>query len=1324
MVIALRRFINYLCDMHRHFIKLILLILLPLATGIDCFSSLKIRPVNGGSYSWLLDQAINCMTQDSDGYLWISTYGGILRYDGAEFILMTHDPKDPFSLADNTVREIKPDPYRGGIWACTGNGLAYFNPEYGKFRHARFIDDDKSINTIKGRINDVLILEDKIICCSSSRMYVSDNAEDPLLFHMSAADFLPLSICDYSEDRFLAANHSGVYMIYKDSLEIAAFAPLISSDYSYSVVYYSSLTDRIYLGNGIGTESAAFRYDGENLHIDDAFVPDDLQRVCDSNGKTYFGTNGNGLYIVNEGEVERITASNGLTSDVVTAFCHDRQNNLWIGLYRGGIMLNQKNMESLTVLKDFKMASSIIPDTDRIYVGTDSYGLGIYNRKTGKTRILNTSNSDMPGNNIVSMSRAGDEIWMAIYTKGLCSYNIRTEEIRSYSLEDHDDLYVDNNKTWIVRHDSKDRIWVGGPSLFIFSKDKGTFTKVEGLDTKFVSAISFKDDIAYISTRHSGIFKIDMNDLGIIDVYDSHTVDGFPENDVRYVHLDTHGTLWFGTQTMGFYSIDESDRSITRYDEGNGLLNNYVTVINEDEKGNLWIGTLNGLHYYSYDSDQFIHLGNQEFIPEQYLYSAGEYDGRHMYFGSTDGLVMFEPKKMEFSQNFGDVVSFTNLTTMSQEPQVYPIYSETPQKIVLKNHDNFFRVAFTVPEYIFHESVRFSCRMNGLERNWRDLGNHGSITFTALKAGEYELEVRCSYMKDRWSAPSSIRICILPKWYATWWAKGLWFLIIAATLILGIKLYLKQQKINEEMRISEIEKKSIREVSEAKLDFFTRIIHDLRTPVFLIRTQIEVLTEKPDASVTVPKIYLDSILRNSRKLTNLVNRLIDFRKLDSNKLGLKLRTCDVTTFCKRLEVDYMELCSRKDIGFRYSCPADPITLTFDPEKLESILNNLISNAFKYTKEGGSIIFKIEEGDSEVRFSVKDNGIGIMPENLEKIFDNFSRTERGMKHGNGDGIGLAVVKAFVELHGGEIRVESQVDKGSDFSFTIPFGLKADESSAAVIDDEAEDTAIKTDSDQISVSNPAAINTVLIVDDDIETLNLMERCLEGSYSILKASDGEEGYRVAQDKIPDLIVCDLDMPGMDGHDFLVKLRNNKKLNNVKFVILTGNNSEDEMMRTYDEGADAYLTKPISLKLLKMRISKLLAQKDNTVIVNEVAESTRNYTREEQIFLLRCREIIDENLTDEDFSMEILADKLAMSHSALYKKIKAITGQSLIGFVNDYKIHRAVLMFRQGEFNVSSVCERCGFKDEKNFRELFKRKTGKTPKQFVMGLNTKNTR
>ena len=1278
----------------------ILLFVLLFPTGLECQGALKFRAVEGGNYAWLLDQAINCIAQDSHNFLWISTYGGLLRYDGATFQLMAHDPSDPGSIADNNVGKLLPDPVRGGIWVSTNAGLDYFDPVSGSFLHA--------IPGIYSK--DMLFLGERVLCCSGSKVFLCSESKGSISFAPIDIGIVPISMCDYDGERFLAADHEGLYLLDKATFKVLSFAPSPSSTYSHSLVYYSRVADKIYVGNSIGTKSAVFSCRDGRLVKEDSFVPDNLHAVCDIDGKTLFGTNGNGLYILDNGTVSRMTVKDGLSSDVVTAFCYDTRGDLWLGLYRGGLMLNHKMMESFSVIKDFKMVSSIIPTDDIIYAGTDSYGLGIVDRKSGRTRILNTSNSGIPGNNVVSMTLLDGEIWMAVYTKGLTSYNIKTGRFKTWSLDGQDAQYVDNNKTWIVRHDARKRIWVGGPSLFLFSRESQQFVKVAGFENVFISAISFSGDIAYISTRNNGIYKIDINSLDIIDRFNPQTVQDFPEKDVRYVFMDSHGLLWFDTQTYGLYSLDESTGRITRYGERNGLFNRYVTTISEDGKGNLWMGTMNGLYYYSYSSHNFVNLRNDTYVPDQYLFSSScfQSDGR-LYMGSTDGLVIMDTGKMK-NGTPSEKVTFTGVNIVSGTPKNYPMFSSAPASLRLQSGDNFFDISYSVPEYTFPQSVRFSCRMNGMEKEWRFVGQSRSVSYTGLKAGDYEFEVRYSFVDQGWSQPSILRIKVMPMWYATWWAKTVWGLLLVAAATLLIRLRMRQQRI-----------KDLKEVNEAKMDFFARIAHDLRTPSFLINTQLESLREKDSPEISIPKAYLDSMMRNSRKLTHLINRIIDFRKLDSANLGLRLRKNDVIAFCENLAIDYKSLCSKKNLVFTFTHPDHPVILSYDAEKLESILGNLISNSFKYTNEGGRVSLLIEEKKDGVFFCVSDTGIGIASKDKDKIFDNFYRTKRSTQHGSGDGIGLTMVKSFVEVHGGKIYVDSKPDEGSSFSFTIPFGLST-ENTAPIIEDEDRHVQDDSTSGQISIPNPAFAHSILIIDDDIETTDLLERCLESSYRILKAHDGETGLALVEQSLPDLVICDLDMPGTGGHEFLQRLRQDKKYSLVKVLVLTGSNSEEDLLKSLEEGADTYLLKPVSLKELKVRLEKLLKEKETEVLDNTAkTASTPSILKEDRIFLMRCQEIIEQHLSEDDFNVKTMAAMLAMSHSSLYKKIRAITGLSLIGFVNDYKLHKAVILFRQGESNVTSVCEKCGFKDEKNFRELFRRKTGLTPKQYVLSLNTK---
>lgn len=501
--------------------------------------------------------------------------------------------------------------------------------------------------------------------------------------------------------------------------------------------------------------------------------------------------------------------------------------------------------------------------------------------------------------------------------------------------------------------------------------------------------------------------------------------------------------------------------------------------------------------------------------------------------------------------------------------------------------------------------------------------------------------------------------------------------------------------------------------------------------------------------------------RSAMKINKLISQAIDFRKADKGKLVVKRQEIDVVDFVGNLAGDYDDLLDQKHIAFRTVLPKQPVLLKMDGEKIEMCLNNLISNAYKYTNKGGHVVLTVTDCPDRVVFSVKDDGIGIVPEARTEIFESFFRTSRGQAKSKGDGIGLSFVQTLVELHGGEMHLESEVNEGSDFSFYIPktaadktvTAAAADKAVAAAVKDvpavEAviEDTAVEADADKAEAlttdrleptqtvladeeepeavpgtaplkENPTATHSILLIDDERETVALLERNLVNDFRVLKAYDGEEGLRMAAASLPDIIVCDMMMPQLDGLGFLRALREDKKLKHIKVIIFTGQTSEEERIAAYDAGADAFLTKPVSLKLLRVRIDRLIAESDAASLTADFASSKRTYTKEEQKFLLRCREIIDDNMGNPDFNVDFLAEKLAMSHSTLYKKLKQMTGMSLIEFVNDYKIYKAVQAFKEGQTNVVRVAEMCGFGDIKNFRQLFKRKMNMTPKQYVQSL------
>ena len=1325
------------CHMNtmKHIIPILILTLIVHAADTAALTRNGFKTINGHDglpSNWVAD-----MAQDKNGYLWLATSGALCRYDGVSFITYRHRHGDDTSIQSNFVTKIATTD--DGVYAGTDTGLSFLSFADGKF-HRCMTTDGKSTEKTYRHVTAIACAGGATLFTDMEGGLYASTPDDRLTFRRVAHRFSTYGICACGEDRLLAVNNRHIYLLTADGRKVLAHSTLTPGSANKVNISYIAQTGTAYVGNGLGHDSEAFSVRGNTLRRSDTYTPQNLMEAVWHDGKTVFATDGYGIIVTGDGVTERYnTANSNISGDVVYTLLSDRTGGLWAGTYRAGLNCNADKDSDFTVLDKasgnltFNIVTAVVPTKDKIYVGLDGGGLTIYDRNPGRTAAFNSHNSGIPGDTVVPMTSDGTSLWMAVYTKGLVQYTPSTGKFTLLPMPSSKDN-ADYNNVWCLLDDGEGNIWVGGSQLYIYNKVSHRFSPGPITGNVTCSSICSDGRHIWLSSNASGIYKIDKRRRKVVAHYTSKEGNGprLPSNKIKYVHADAHGTVWFTAENIGFYSLDTATGDVKPHDIAEGLTSQQVMSITEDGTGRLWIGT-DGGGMFSYDRTERMfrsYAGNDD-IPHTFTYSAAATHDGAVYMGTLDGLLCFKPAELGHPAA-SYAVNFNDLTLMDKSRSVFNLYGGTGD-ISLAYNQNFFTVSFSVPELHTPGSRRFSCRLDGLEDEWRYLGDMRNVSYTNVPPGRYKLYVRSTDADGRWGKASVLYITVTPPWWKTTWATLLWTILAAIAVYAGISVWMNQQKAKQRIRISEIEKDATKKLSEAKLNFYANITHELRTPVFLIMAQLEDLISARTSVVSVPSSYLQMMHRCAIKLNKLITRVIDFRKMDSGKLKLSLRQGDIIDFCNNMVDDYVEMCRQKEITFDFKHKDNEIKACFDPEKLDIILSNLISNAYKYTREGGHVTLTVEDGTDKVTFSVEDNGIGILKEMQENIFKDFFRTERGMRQSGGDGMGLAFVKQLVELYGGEIHVESEPEHGSTFIFYIPKRHAGQDETAEDIQQanavETMETYTKNDNSTLpatskaangqgAIDNPTAVHSILIIDDERETVNLLERNLAPDFKIYKAYNGVEGLDMARKHLPDIILCDLMMPQMDGMQMLEELKKDKKLQTIKVAIFTAKSSEDDMIKAFDNGADAYVTKPISLKYLRTRIDRLIAQSDNAAITGELTAEKKSYNKEEQIFLLRCREVIDANLANEDFNMDYLADKLAMSHSALYKKVKTITGMSLIEFVNEYKVYKAVQMFKRGATNIENVANQCGFNDIKTFREAFKRKMKMTPKQYVQGL------
>ena len=1283
----------------------------------------------------LPDNSINDITEDPYGFLWVATWNGLARFDGKNFESFTDDGSEN-SIASNMVRCVLAT--EDGVWAGTDDGLDFLKFSDNQFVHAKRTTDNKSEQLIDCRISHILSSNGNLIIQTIDGDLLSldknstDIANGHIIFktlkkprNRHYADLTP-----FSNGRIMALSNEGITILSDDGERelYHNFIPLHHD--AYLNIFCDTVSGKVYTGDGIGSNTTVYDIVSSDGRLVPAVGSDNykgLMSATRDNGVVSLATDGGGLYTVsdNGSYVNYIPSNSSLPCDAIYSIFADSRHNIWCGTYRHGLCMLSQELNAFTIYNaasgslSYNIVTAIVPVGNLVYVGLDGGGIDIYDTITDRHHNINCANSELPGNNIVSMVSSGNSLYAAVYSCGLSEINLSTRNINTYKINSDTEK---GNRLWIIKDDGEDNIWVGGISLHIFNKSEKSFTLVEGCDYASISTLVDDGKYMWAATRYAGILKINKKTHKIEQRYSSSPSSGgifLPGEYAKFIFIDSSRRLWANIDNKHLCSIDiDKGNKFEIYDTRHGLQNPHVYSMIEDNNGDLWIGTDNGLYKYIRSCNTFVQKKNSR-LPLTYNHNASTVADNIAYFGTTSGILSFSMASSS-TESSTPPIMFTSLDILDGKSTRISLFARQNPQVTLDHGQNFFTVSFTVPEMSNLEQMQFECRLEGLEDIWRNVSATRTATYTNVPSGCYRLLVRNTNSDGSWSDPAYMSINIRPAWYASFPMIIVWILLILS--ISGIVLYLRK-KFNDNKKktmLMELERDSANKLNEAKLDFYATISHELRTPCFLISAQIEEMLDSERQ--TIPVSALHGIYRNSAKLNKLINHIIDFRKSDTGNLKLAVRKIDIVSFLENLTCDYEQLCRQKSLLFTFNHDEESIEAYVDPDKLEQIVTNLISNAYKYTPKGGYVSLTLNNAENDcVSISVADSGIGIVDKLQTAIFNPFFRTERGQAQSSGDGLGLSFVKELVELHNGEIKLESKVNEGAMFTIILPKNRPITLQAAPESPIESKPIAVtmkKPEAEIEPISNPTATRSLLIVDDDPEVLEMISRAFEGDYKISNAANGNQGLELARSGNFDIIITDIMMPEADGHELIKAIKSDPKTSSVKIVVFSALASENDMLTALDTGADAYLLKPIPLKVLRRQVDRLLETSDDPASMGSETSSGQ-YNKEDQKFLLECRRIIDMHIADENFGIELLATKLAMSHSSLYKKVRRITGMSLINFINEYKICKAASLFRNGNNNVQKVAEECGFRDIKTFRETFRRKMNITPRQFISKIN-----
>ncbi len=1032
-------------------------------------------------------------------------------------------------------------------------------------------------------------------------------------------------------------------------------------------------------------------------------------------------------------------------ASIYTSYIDDTEN-LWIGTRRGGVNHANLNVKAFNYyheenggkgLNSNEVRAICKDKMGRTWIGSEDMGVTVIEQTPQGNKYLYFNDK----NNIIDCRRIRSLycdkfgfVWIG--TKGgLDRYDPRAKTIKHYAADKQKPGSITNPIIFAMLEDSQGTFWVGTYSgLARYDRTNDKFVYVSPVITGGVQIRVIMEDSQknlWIATEDNGLTKL----------VRTHDKSGAFKS-VRYVHTegkddslisnrlyslaeDSSGMIWIATN-LGLSRLNPKNNTVKNFFIKDGLPDEIIMGLLFDGKESIWISHKKGITRMNTRTFAIQNFNvNDGLQSNEFNQNACFRDNTgEMFFGGQNGLNSFFPENIKINKYKPQVV-FTRLNVMNKVLQAGTKVNDRvileksllcTNEITLSWWDRTFSIEFAAIHYANPQGNKYKYRLEGIDKEWIFTdASMRTASYSQLPSGTHTFKVYGSNSDGIWSdTPATLRIKILPPWWLSWWAIVL-YIAIGGVIILFIYKYIAAR----------IEFSKNEEIHQSKLQFFTGISHEFRTPLTLIIDPLEkLISEKLDKD-TVKK-YHTLMHRNAKQLLLLINQLLDFRKLESGHLTLNMQQSDIIAFVKTAAASFESRAKDRDIHFVIESTVSSLNTLFDTAKMNMVLNNLLSNAFKFTPDRGEIVVSVAVLNKENRMvviKIHDTGMGILEEEQGKVFDIFYQSAHSTSPQEGSGVGLALTKELVQLHGGEIGLESKEGQGATFSVFLPV---SEEEEVPKIGFSQDVSPVQEESELTesapSVDSSADLPLLLIVDDNADIRNYIALNFSAAYRIVLATNGSEGFSQATETIPDLVVSDVMMPGMNGLELCSKLKLDERTSHIPVILLTARQSDESKLEGYETGADAYVTKPFNTNVLQARIRNLLDQRQrlrelfSQGSAIEIKKIAINVT--DEAFLTKVVQRIHENLEDEEFNIDALAEILNMSRSQFYRKIKALTNQSLLDFVTTIRMNKALEYLLSGEYNISETAFKVGYSMSSNFTRTFTRHFGVSPSKYIESI------
>lgn len=1242
---------------------------------------------------------VTSLFEDRSGNIWIGMddYGGILRYDGDSFLHFGEEQ----GIGTRVIYAIAED-LQGNLWFATeSEGVIRYDGEY-----------FYSYSTSEG---------------------------------LSGTDVFSIKV-DQSGKVWFGTETGGVTMF--DGRKFTHFTQIRDGDDDVVSAIEQDQNGHLWFGT---VRSGIYRYDGKELWqyttaegISNNIILDILE---DKQGQLWFGTRGGGAFRYNGQHFDYFREEEGLSNNTVLAMGTDRWGNIWLGTEGGGICkFTPGKFQHITKREGLKNnpVRTILQDREgQLWFGTQR---GDFSRFDGQAFTHYYLEENAGSWVIASMEDRKGKLWFGTFGGGIIQYDPNLERFTQFS----EAQGLSTKNVECILEDHEGNLWIGTYEGGINKFDGSQFTHFSQEDglagNSVISALQDRQNNLWFGTYGTGISRFDGT------TFDTYTTEhGLSHNTVRVLFEDSQGYLWFGTEGGGLNRFDGT--TFTQYRLGEGLGENHIRSIKEDQNGNFWVSTMNGLYYLSF-------LPNRAEEPQVRITRYDKTDGlksldflqnsacldesNRLWLGSNKGLTVIDlrsyqaPTKpplvslcqLALNERILDFSKTAQREDMSLGEVELTPFAHLPSSLTIPYAYNAPSFYFSVMDGSNALKPSFQYRLSGLAENWSPLTKDARVDYRNLSAGQYQFEVRAIGEAGFWSNVVAFPFRVRAPWWESWWAYSLYFLLAASLIYVGYRFLLNRQ-------LEKRETENLRSLNEFKNLFYTNITHEFRTPLTIISGMIEQVQGHEKVKALIK--------RNSGNLLNLVNQILDLRKMEQGKLELSLSQGNIIQHLQNLMTSYEELAALKGIQLHFVPKEKEVLMDFDREKLLRIVSNLLSNAIKFTSEGGQIYVtteitsdspSAEHTNEALLLTVNDTGIGIPEAQQAHIFNRFYQVKgesNALGKNVGSGIGLTFTKELVSLMGGQISLQSTPNKGSSFTVRLPITRKAamiqfdpQLPTEAVVVDHSIRPAVEP-AKELTSERPfpkqTAAQTLLIIEDNPDIQHYLCSLLEDHYDIILANDGEEGIDMALEHMPSLIISDVMMRKKDGFEVCSTLKIDDRTSHIPIILLTAKAGVESRIEGLERGADAYLAKPFNEKELFVRLENLAElrrslqqryQSYQTSADVKLPPAPNNFEQEDA-FMAKLQKAVENNLANTDFGPNQLSQALDMSRSHLHLKIKALTNRSTSIIIRTIRLHKAKELLQEGKYTVTQVAAKVGFKDLSYFSKKFTEEFGVNPQTLI---------